>query len=187
MSRISAIVLVAILILLAGCAGRRSFYLLSADGSLPSADGMGIGVGPVVLAEYLDRPNLVLQDAPHRLAVADDHRWAGSLEASIARVTAANLGRRLGTGNVRVYPWTGDDGIARQVTLDIRQFHGGADGFAVLEAGWRVYQLPEGRLAASSSFTARVVLRADGYDELVAAQSRLLSKLAAEIAKAMVP
>ncbi|MCU0781780.1 MAG: PqiC family protein [Akkermansiaceae bacterium] len=185
MSRISAIFVVAIL--LSCCAGQRSFYLLSADGPLPSAGGMGIGVGPVVLAEYLDRPNLVLQDAPHRLAVAEDHRWAGSLEASIARVTAANLGRRLGTGNVRVYPWTGDDGIARQVSLDIRQFHGGADGFAVLEAGWRVYQLPEGRLVASRAFTAREELRADGYDELVAAQSRLLSRLAAEIAQSMGP
>lgn len=174
-------------LLLAGCASQRSFYLLSADGPLPSGGGVGIGVGPVMLAEYLDRPNIVLQDGPHRLAVAEDHRWAGSLESSIMRVTAANLGRRLGTGNVRGYPWTGDEGITWQVTLDIREFHGGADGHAVLEAGWRVYQLPARRLAASRTFVAREELRGDGYDELVAAQSRLLSRLAADIAQSMTP
>lgn len=180
MSRLLAIA--ALALFAASCAGQRSFYMLSADGPLPSGGGAGLGVGPVILAEYLERPNLVLQDGPHRMAVADDHRWAGSLEASIARVTGANLGRRLGTGNVRVYPWGSDEGITRQVSLDIREFYGASDGAAVLEASWRVYQLPERRLAASGTFVGREALRGDGYEELVAAQSRLLSRMAAEIA-----
>jgi uncharacterized lipoprotein YmbA len=58
---------------------------------------------------------------PNQLAVAEDHRWAGDLASSIARVTAANLGRRMNTGNVRTYPWQGDEGIRYQITLDIRQ------------------------------------------------------------------
>lgn len=175
-------------ILLAGCAGTsRSFYLLTADGPAPAGGGLAIGVGPVTLAEYIDRPNLVLQDAPNRLAVAEDHRWAGALDASVARVMAANLGRRLGTGNVRAYPWQRDEDISRQVTLDLRQFHTGADGFAVIEAGWRVYQLPERRLAASRTFVAREQLTTDGYQAMVAAQSKLLARLADEIAAAMRP
>ena len=63
------------------------------------------------LAEYINRPNLVIQQAPNQLAVAEDHRWAGDLSASIARVTAANLGRELKTGNVRTYPWLHDEEI----------------------------------------------------------------------------
>lgn len=168
--------------ILAGCAPTRSFYVLTAEGPAPSGGGRSIGVGPIVMAEYIDRPNLVLQDAPNRLAVAEDHRWAGNLGDCIERVTAANLGRRLGSGNVRVYPWERDEDITRQVTLDIRQFHGGADGFAVIEAGWRVYLLPERRLKASHTFVDRERLAGDGYQELVAAQSRLLARLAADIA-----
>lgn len=171
--------------LLAGCAAPRSFYMLTADGPAPSGGGRGIGVGPVVLAEYIDRPNLVLQDAPNRLAVAEDHRWAGDLGASIERVTAINLGRRLGTGNVRSYPWPRDEEISHQVTIDIRQFHGGADGYAVIEAGWRVYQFPERRLKASRTFVAQEELASDGYQALVAAQSRLLSRLVDDIAAGM--
>ncbi len=173
-------------LLIAACgAGPKSYYVLTADGPAPSGGGAGIGVGPVMVAEYIDRPNLVLQEQPNQLAIASDHRWAGALDASIARVTATNLGRRKGTGNVRVYPWPRDEGLRYQITLDVRQFHGAADGHAVLEAGWRVYALPERRVIASRTFTGREALERDGYQPLVAAQSRLLSRMADQIAASM--
>jgi len=175
-----------LLLLLAGCAsGTRSFYMLSADGPAPAGGGQGIGVGPVTLAEYIDRPNLVIAENDNQLGIAESHRWAGELSSSVARVTATNLGRRLATGNVRTYPWRGDDGIRYQVTLDIRQFHGAADGHAVIEAGWRAYALPERRLVAARTFVDREPLASDGYQPLVAAQSRLLSRLADDIAAAL--
>ncbi|MCX6877295.1 MAG: PqiC family protein [Verrucomicrobia bacterium] len=174
-----------LMLVVTGCAASRSFYILTADGPSPSGGGRGIGVGPIMLAEYIDRPNLVLQDAPNRLAVAEDHRWAGDLSASITRVTAVNLGRRMQSGNVRTYPWQRDEEISAQVTLDIRQLHGCEDGYAVIEAGWRVYALPERRLKASRTFVAREQLAADGYQALVAAQSRLLARLADDIAAGM--
>jgi uncharacterized lipoprotein YmbA len=177
--------LLAAALLLASCAAPKSYYFLSADGPTPSGGGTGIGVGPVTLTETLDRPNLVLQDAPNRLAVAEDHRWAGDLSTSIARVTATNLGRRLGTGNVRTYPWQRDEEINWQITLDIREFHGTADGHVQLEAGWRAYSLPDRRLKTSRTFTATEPLESDGYSSLVAAQSRLLSRLAEDIAKVL--
>jgi uncharacterized lipoprotein YmbA len=179
-------VFAALCLILASCgAGPKSYYMLTADGPAPSSGGAGIGVGPVMVAEYIDRPNLVLQEQANQLAIASDHRWAGALDASIARVTATNLGRRAGTGNVHIYPWARDEGLRYQVTIDVRQFHGAADGHAVLEAGWRVYALPERRLVASRTFTGREVLERDGYQPLVAAQSRLLSRMADDIAAAM--
>lgn len=172
--------------LLAGCGvGTRSFYVLTSDGPAPSSAGPGIGVGPVSLAEYIDRPNIVIAEAPNQLGVAENHRWAGDLESSITRVTATNLGRRLGTGHVWSYPWPNDGEIRYQVTLDIRQFHSGADGFAVIEAGWRAYSLPDRKLMASRTFVDREPLEADGYQPLVAAQSRLLARLADDIAKSL--
>ena len=174
------------LLLLAGCAaGSKSFYVLTADGPAPSGGGTSIGVGPVSLAEYIDRANLVIAQSPNQLAVAEDHRWAGDLAASIARVTAANLGRRLHTGNIRTYPWHNDSELNYQITLDIRQLHGGHDGYAVIEAGWRAYALPDRHLKASRTFVDREPLESDGYPAMVAAQSRLLSRLAADIAGAL--
>ncbi len=169
--------------LIAGCAQPdKKFYVLTASGAAPSGGGIGIGVGPVTLAEYIDRPNLVIQQAANQLAVSEDNRWAGDLAASIARVTAVNLGRDLNTGNVRTYPWQSDEEIRYQVTLDIRQLHSSEDGYAVIEAGWRAYALPDRTLKASSTFVDREPLAADGYTAMVAAQSRLLARLADKIA-----
>lgn len=173
-------------LILAACStGGRSFYVLTADGPAPSGGGRGIGVGPVSIAEYIDRPNIVVAESEHQLGIAENHRWAGDLASSITRVTATNLGRRLKTGNVRSYPWRGDEGIDSQVTIDIRQLHAGADGYAVIEAGWRAYSLPDRRLKASRTFIDREPLASDGYDALVAAQSALLSRLADDIAKGL--
>jgi uncharacterized lipoprotein YmbA len=170
-------------LLLAGCSQpAKNFYVLTASGPMPSGGGMGIGVGPVTIAEYLDRPNLVIQQAPNELAVSEVNRWAGDLTTSITRVTAVNLGRQLGSGNVRTYPWQRDDELRYQVTLDIRQLHSDADGYAVIEAGWRAYSLPDRRLKATRTFTDREPLAKDGYNSSVAAQSKLLERLAENIA-----
>lgn len=157
--------------------------MLSAEGPAPSGGGAGIGVGPVNLPEYIDRNNLVLQTGPNRLEVAEDHRWAGDLAGSIARVTSINLGRRLATGNVRTYPWQRDDEISNQVTIDIRQFHAGEDGHVLLEAGWRVFALPERNLRASKTFVDREPVNDESYEAVVAAKSRLLGRLSEDISQ----
>jgi uncharacterized lipoprotein YmbA len=69
--------------------------------------------------------------------------------------------------------------------LLLLKLHGGADGYAVIEAGWRAYSLPDRRLKASRTFVDREPLETDGYQPLVAAQSRLLSRLADDIAKGL--
>ncbi|MBC7980956.1 MAG: membrane integrity-associated transporter subunit PqiC, partial [Armatimonadetes bacterium] len=86
------------------------------------------------------------------------------------------------TGNVQIYPWQRDSEIDYQVSLDIREFHAGNDGFAHIEAGWRVYSLPGRQLRASRTFVSSEPITAEDYPSVVAAQSRLLAKLAADIA-----
>jgi uncharacterized lipoprotein YmbA len=168
--------------LLASCAGSKSYYVLTADGPAPSGGGIGVGVGPVDVAGYLSRPNLVFQETDHRLAVSEDNRWAGDLQENISRVMATNLGRQLHTGNVRVYPWSDDGGMRYQISIDVRQLHGTPGGDATIDASWRVYSLPDRGMIATRSWSATEPLTKDGYDELAAAESRLLGRLAAQIA-----
>ncbi len=170
------------ILLLASCAQPKSFYVLSPEGSAPSGGGMGVGVGPISVAGYLDRPNLVFQESGNRMNVSESNRWAGDLEENIARVTATNLGRRLNTGNVRVYPWGSDNELRYQVSIDIRQMHGKDDGEAFLDAAWRVYSLPDRRMISSKSWSGTEDMAGDGYEAMAAAESKLLARLATEIA-----
>lgn len=175
--------------LLSSCASTskpsRAFYVLTADGPAPSGSGVGIGVGPVALAGYLDRPNLVMQENGTRIAVAESHRWAGKLEDNFARVLATNLGRQLNTGNLRTYPWETDEGLKYQISVDLTHLHGTSEGDAVLEATWRVYSLPDRKLISTRSWSGTEALSKDGYDELVAAESRLIARFAAEVGRTL--
>lgn len=171
---------------LAGCSSPgKSFYVLTADGPAPSHGGKAIGVGPVSLAGYIDRPNIVFKQSDNQLAIAESHRWGGDLAENISRVLATNLGRHLNTGNVRTYPWHGDADLKYQITVDVRSLHGTADGDAVLEASWRIYSLPDRGIVTSRSWSGTDPLQSDGYDALVAAESRLLSSLSREIASSL--
>jgi uncharacterized protein len=172
-------------LLMASCASQKSFYMLTPEGPAPSAGGPGLGVGPVTLASYLAHPNLVLQESDHRYTLAESNVWAGDLDDNIGHVVSVNLGRQLHTGNVRTYPWGDDTGLRWQVALDIRQFHGNAEGDAVLDVTWRIYSLPDRAILTTRSWSATEALKHDGYDALVTAESRLLARLAAEIARGM--
>ena len=49
-------------LLIVGCSQpSKTFYVLTPAGPMPTGGGIGIGVGPVSVAEYLNRPNLVSQ------------------------------------------------------------------------------------------------------------------------------
>lgn len=159
------------------------FYTLTPEGPAPSGGGTGIGVGPVILAEYVDRTNLVVQTTPNKMEVAEFHLWAGDLDDSIERVLSVNLGRRLDTGNIRTYPWLRDSEIDYQVTMDIREFVAGADGYAHIDANWRVYSLPGRRLVASRTFTDKEPIATEDFESMVVAQSKLLGRLSEDIAK----
>jgi uncharacterized lipoprotein YmbA len=160
-----------------------SFYTLSAEGLSPSGGGLGIGVGPVILAEYVDRTNLVVQTSDNKIDVAVDHLWAGDLDNSISRVISINLGRKLETGNIRSYPWQRDSEIDYQVAMDISEFVAGNDGFAHLQATWRIYKLPSRRMVRSNTFVGKEPISSGDFEAMVAAQSRLLGKLSEEIAQ----
>ena len=171
------------IVALTSCSTERNYYLLSPVGRPPSGGGIGIGVGPVTMANYLvERPYLVFQSTPNKMEISDLHVWGGSLRNDFTRVLASNLGHRKNTGNIRTYPWDRENELNYQITIDVRHFHGTADGDAILEASWRVYKLPGSRLVTSSTSTLREPILQDGFESLVAAQSRLIDQLAASIA-----
>ncbi len=162
----------------------RNYYVLSPLGTTPIRGGVGIGIGPLTMADYLvERPYVAFQSSPNRVELSELHEWAGDLRDDFSRTLGTNLGRRIKSGNIRIYPWDKESEIRYQVTIDVHRFHGTSEGDAILEASWRAYAIPGGRLITSKTSTLTEALQADGFDELVAAQSRLVDRLSGEIAQ----
>src|ERR671924_270261 len=108
------------------CASQPSrFYLLSAgpntDTASPETSGQQgptIGVGPVTLPRYVDRPQIVTRTGPYEIKLAEFDRWAEALDANFTRVLADNLSLLLPTARVVMSPWPRATPLDYQVTVD---------------------------------------------------------------------
>ncbi len=184
---------------LAGCsAGTPTrFYVLSempdAPAATHTAQGPAIGVGPITLPKYLDRPQMVSHVNANSLAQADTDQWGGDLEDNITRVLAANLSKLLGTDRVSLYPWKDRAPVDYQVALDVARFEQDVDGSIVLDVFWSVANPTDG----SPMQMRHSVYRDDGakatfgsaggahFEAVAAAMSRDLESLSRDIAKAI--
>ncbi|MGA9345128.1 MAG: ABC-type transport auxiliary lipoprotein family protein, partial [Nocardioidaceae bacterium] len=72
-----------------------------------------------------------------------------------------------------------------RVALDLRQFHGISGQEAILELSWRIQDGSSGTTLSRHSASFREPIVGDGYDPLVAAESRLLGQAAAAIAASL--
>src|SRR5215471_21468365 len=131
------------LLALTGCPGNAPtrLYVLTATTDKPastSPEGVAIGVGPITLPKYLDRPQIVTRVAANSLDQANLDQWGGDLNDNITRVMATNLSNLLATDRVSIYPWKDGAPIDYQVTLDVSRFEQDKDGSVVLNVFWSI-------------------------------------------------
>ena len=142
---------------------------------------IAIGVGPVELPEFLDRPQIVTRKSQNQLEIAEFHRWAASFPRDFSRVLAKNISTLLPTDRVAVYPWEDSFSPTYQVKLDVEQFDGQLGEQVFLRVIWSlVGQEGMKELLVRKTLIEEPVLTND-YEGLVAAQSNALATLSREI------
>jgi uncharacterized protein len=176
---------------LAGCAPGQPtrYYTLSAAAAPAAAprsgQGLVIGLGPLTLPQYLDRPSIVTRDGAHQMRLGDFSQWAEPLEPLLARVMAEDLYALTGASDVIPVPQRGDLPLDRVVEVDVARFDADEAGEVRLDARWRVYRGDGETLVASGrSLVAEQGAAVPDYDAIVAAMSRAVGRLSAEIAAA---
>ena len=178
------------LLLLCGCTSKSpNYYVLhSLQSEAPnvrvtkSESDLTIGVGPVKIPEYLDRPEMTTRSSPDSLQFAEFDKWAEPLEKNLARVLAENLSILLSTDRVVVFPWPGSMHVLYQVTVDVAQMEYAPDGKALLVAGWSVFGNDGQKLLAIKRSRIIVPVQSTGFEAIAAAQSRAVGDMSREIA-----
>jgi uncharacterized lipoprotein YmbA len=146
---------------------------------------LSIGVGPVHLPEYLDRPQIVRRLTLNELAYAEFAQWAEPLRDSVSRVLQENLSILLETDRVSPYPASGAGPMDYQVSVEVTRLDTEADGTARLVARWTVSSLATKTPLIIRTSAIAVPLSGAGVEAAVAAQSRALESLSREIAAAI--
>ena len=184
--------LVAVLVLAAACTrtSPTAFYTLSPvaapQGEKRSATGLVIGLGPITLPQYLDRPDIVTREGANQMRLAEFHKWSEPLEPLLTRVMAQDLYALLDAGDVIPLPQRGDVPLYRVVEIDINRFDADLSGEVVLDARWRIYKGDnETLLASGRSMITEQGPPVPGYDGIVAAMSQAVAIASDEIAQAI--
>jgi len=155
-----------------------NFYVLSASDERGAARvPVAVGVGPVQLPGYTDRPQIAVRTGPNAIRFDETNRWATPLQQAVTGVLMIDVGRRLGTDRITDFPFA--LGLPRDydVSVDFLQFEPDANGAVLVEALWRIQKPATGeeivvrrarldRSAAPGDFAAASAALSDALGEL---------------------
>ena len=182
---------------LAGCLGGPSaptnFYMLSplspsqAGTSPATAEArIRIGLETVVVAQYLDRSEIVvnLDNTAYQLAEFD--QWAEPLSDNLTRVLAENLTNLLHDDSIDVF-LAAESSIPLDYRLevDVLRLDGNLGDRVTLIAQWALLEAEEDDLKLMRRSEYQEPAADKTYKALVLAQSRTVEKLCRDIAAAV--
>ena len=179
---------------LAGCLGGPSaptnFYMLSSLSSSPAgtpaatAEGrIRIGLATVVVPEYLNRNEIVvnLDNTVYRLA--EFNQWAEPLNDNLTRVLEENLTNLLSDDSIDVFLTT-DSSIPTDYRLevDVLRLDGNLGGQVALISQWALLEAEEDELILMRRSEYQEPAADNTYKGLVLAKSRTIEKLSRDLA-----
>ena len=144
--------------------------------------GKTLGIGPITLPHYLDRPEIVTRVAANEIRKAAIDYWAGSLQKQFGSTLAQNLQTLLAPSSIINFPWFPGNPPDFAVEVDVIQFERGPDTEAHLVARWR---LRKGAQIVRSQGSKLARAATEDPASTVAALSELLAELSREIAAAV--
>lgn len=186
--RAAWLALMAVALVGAGCTQGPppTLYLLDStqDEPLPGAErGVVVGIEPIELPSYLDRPHIVTRRTTNQLRISDSNQWAEPLKAGVTRELVVNLALALDTNRVYALPQRQRTPLDFRVTIDIARFDGTASGLAVLAARWTLSSGAGDRVLVTKVSEIEVAAHGESYEDLVVAMSTALSTLSTRIAE----
>ncbi len=182
---------------LAGCLGGASaptnFYMLSTLGpsqaktaTTTAEDRIRIGLATVVVPEYLNRNEIVvnLDDTVYQLA--EFNQWAEPLNDNLTRVLAENLTNLLQDTLISVF-LSSDSSIPPDYRLevDVLRLDGNLGGRVALVAQWALLEAEEDDLILMRRAEYQEPTAGKTYKGLVLAKSRTIETLSRDIAAAI--
>jgi len=141
-----------------------------------------IGLDPVEIPDYLDRPQIVTRYSGNELHISEFDRWAGPLREDMQRVLLENLSVLLSGEPVAVISETWGVPLDYRLAVNITRFDVAAEEDVELKAQWTLVGKDKQEIIVRES-SMRERIEDKGYSAVVSAMSRSLGKLSQDIAE----
>ncbi len=175
--------------IMGGCIGGTSqksiYYVFSTSHKLSTTQSLiadrGLGVGPIKIPEFLNRPQIVTRQGQNVLSINEFHRWGDSLEAQITGVLVESLSTLLNTSNISAYPWERPFLPEYQLYIDFRRFDGKTDDSVTLDAVWWIVDTNNDKRLLTRRSSLIEPTHGNGYKAYVIALNTVLEKFCQKI------
>ncbi len=143
---------VIISLLLTACSASppvRYFSLSStvADGRQDPNETVVLGLGPMRMAEYLNRSQIVTRGVGAEIKVDEFNRWVEPLAVAFHRIVSTDVDNMMEGVTVLAFPW--ESAVRSQVNYrllgDVIRFDADRSGRVVLETQWGITAVDSGR------------------------------------------
>jgi uncharacterized protein len=159
------------------------YTLVPVSGTVDGGPAGAVALGPINVAHYLDRPQIVRHHDEYQLATDDTERWAEPLDEMIPRVLVEELTQRLPKMRIAQSSSGMIGDTDARLAVSIERFDSDPDGTVVLDARWSVRGNVRDGPLDSARITGRVA--GDSTSALVAAMSACLGRLSDRLAAAL--
>jgi uncharacterized lipoprotein YmbA len=103
--------------------------------------GVIIGVGPVKIPEYLNRPQMITRQKDNLVSLAQFDRWAEPLDLAMLRLLTENLAIFLPEASIVKFNWNIYTPVKYQLTVDVIEMEANLDKDFLLLVRWSVFDL----------------------------------------------
>jgi len=166
--------------------GETAARAAPAEDAAPADAAKGwIGLGPVTVPAYLERPEIVRRASEHELAPARSDRWAEPLDRAVLRVLAQDLAQVTGR-RVVAYPWKTTLAPACVVEVGVTRFEAVEEKRVELVVDVDVRRAPDA-VPVRRHERIEVALPASDGGAIAKAMSEAAAELARRIAAALAP
>lgn len=185
-------IILAILCLIAACqhSPQKRYYVLSpieSGNPVTKSDetiDTIIGIGPIEMADYLKRSNMVRMRSNNTLDLTTNDYWAEPLDKGVERILALNLTRYNPSRMIQIFPWRRDSTPVYSFRLQIHNLVLKEDK-ALIEATWELIDNTKKQSISRQHFT-RQIDAGSSAKAMAEAYSQLLGKLAEAMNNALV-
>ncbi len=144
-----------------------------------------IGIGPVKVPEYLNRPQIVTQDSSNMITFAQFDCWAESLNFALMRLVTANLSVILPGATLEMSPWNLDIPVKYKVIVDVVRLESCLDKDLLLSAQWSVIDFESKKMVFTKRSEFNKPVEPRNYSGLARTLSMECALLSGEIAKTL--
>ena len=128
----------------------RYFSLSStvSDVGMSVDEAVVLGLGPMRMAEYLNRSQIVTRGAGAEVKVDEFNRWAEPLTVAFHRVVSTDIDNMMNGVSVLAFPW--ESAVRNQVNFrllgDVIRFDADRSGRVILETQWGITAADSGKV-----------------------------------------